>query len=179
MGKPLLQLRDITKRFPGVVANDRVSLELYPGEVLALLGENGAGKSTLVSILYGLYRPDEGEILIEGSPVRIASPVDALRHGIGLVPQHPVLVGRHTVAENLALGSGAALFPSRRILPLIERIAGGYGLQVDPRAYVHQLSPGEKQRVEIVRALLRGAKVLILDEPTSVLTLKKPRPSSG
>lgn len=170
MGKPLLQLRDITKRFPGVVANDRVSLELYPGEVLALLGENGAGKSTLVSILYGLYRPDEGEILIEGSPVRIASPVDALRHGIGLVPQHPVLVGRHTVAENLALGSGAALFPSRRILPLIERIAGGYGLQVDPRAYVHQLSPGEKQRVEIVRALLRGAKVLILDEPTSVLT---------
>ncbi|RDI95539.1 ABC transporter ATP-binding protein [Meiothermus sp. QL-1] len=170
MGEPLLRLHNITKRFPGVLANDRVSLELHPGEILALLGENGAGKSTLVSILYGLYRPDEGEIFLEGRPVRIASPVDALRHGIGLVPQHPVLVGRHTVAENLALGIGAPFFPARRILPLIERIAQGYGLPVDPRAYVYQLSPGEKQRVEIVRALLRGARVLILDEPTSVLT---------
>lgn len=101
----LLELKNITKRFPGVVANDGVSLEVYPGEVLALLGENGAGKSTLVSILYGLYRPDEGEIRVEGRPVRIASPMDALRLGIGLVPQHPTLVGRHTVAENLAWAS--------------------------------------------------------------------------
>lgn len=170
MGEPLLQLKNITKRFPGVVANDGVSLEVYPGEVLALLGENGAGKSTLVSILYGLYRPDEGEIFMEGRPVGITSPVNALKLGIGLVPQHPTLVGRHTVAENLALGIGAPLLPARRIVPLIERIAQGYGLSIDPQAHVYQLSPGEKQRVEILRALLRGAKVLILDEPTSVLT---------
>lgn len=166
----LLELKNITKRFPGVVANDGVSLEVYPGEVLALLGENGAGKSTLISILYGLYRPDEGEILLDSRPVRIASPMDALRLGIGLVPQHPTLVGRHTVAENLALGIGSPLWPARRIAPLVERIAQGYGLQIDPKAPVYQLSPGEKQRVEIVRALLRGANVLILDEPTSVLT---------
>ena len=166
----LLELKNITKRFPGVVANDGVSLEVYPGEVLALLGENGAGKSTLVSILYGLYRPDEGVILVEGRPVRIGSPMDALRLGIGLVPQHPTLVNRHTVAENLALGVGSPLLPAQRIVPLVERMAQGYGLQLDPRARVYQLSPGEKQRVEIVRALLRGAKVLILDEPTSVLT---------
>lgn len=170
MSQPLLELRHITKRFPGVVANDRVSLQVYPGEVLALLGENGAGKSTLISILYGLYRPDEGEILLEGKPVRIASLVHALRLGIGLVPQHPLLISRHTVAENLALGIGSALFPAQRIVPLIERLARAYGLEVDPQAPVYQLSPGEKQRVEIVRALLRGAKVLILDEPTSVLT---------
>ncbi|MDT7921200.1 MAG: ABC transporter ATP-binding protein [Meiothermus sp.] len=166
----LLELKNITKRFPGVVANDGVSLEVYPGEVLALLGENGAGKSTLVSILYGLYRPDEGEIRVEGRPARIGSPMDALRLGIGLVPQHPTLVNRHTVAENLALGVGSPLLPAQRIVPLVERMAQGYGLQLDPRARVYQLSPGEKQRVEIVRALLRGAKVLILDEPTSVLT---------
>ncbi|GIW37038.1 MAG: sugar ABC transporter ATP-binding protein [Meiothermus sp.] len=170
MGEPLLQLKNITKRFPGVVANDGVSLEVYPGEVLALLGENGAGKSTLVSILYGLYHPDEGEMLVEGRPVRIASPLDALRLGIGLVPQHPTLVSRHTVAENLALGIGSPLLPAQRIGPLVERLAQGYGLEVDPKARVAQLSPGEKQRVEVVRALLRGAKVLILDEPTSVLT---------
>ncbi len=170
MAEPLLRLQNITKRFPGVVANDGVSLEVYPGEVLALLGENGAGKSTLVSILYGLYRPDAGQILLEGRPVHIGSPLEALRLGIGLVPQHPMLVGRHTVAENLALGIGSPLWPARRILPLIERIAQGYGLEVDPMARIADLSPGEKQRVEIVRALLRGAKVLILDEPTSVLT---------
>lgn len=168
--QPLLRLQNITKRFPGVVANDAVSLEVYPGEVLALLGENGAGKSTLISILYGLYRPDEGRIELEGRPVHISSPVHALKLGIGLVPQHPMLAGRHTVAENLALGIGNPLLPAQRIVPLIERIAQGYGLQIDPKAYVYQLSPGEKQRVEIVRALLRGAKVLILDEPTSVLT---------
>jgi len=170
MAEPLLSLQGITKRFPGVVANDGVSLEVYPGEVLALLGENGAGKSTLVSILYGLYRPDEGEILLEGRPVQIASPSHALRQGIGLVPQHPMLVGRHSVAENLALGIGSKLFPAQRIVPLIEKIAGAYGLNIDPQAPVHTLSPGEKQRVEIVRSLLGGARILILDEPTSVLT---------
>jgi len=170
MAEPLLRLRGITKRFPGVVANDGVDLEVYPGEVLALLGENGAGKSTLISILYGLYRPDEGEILLGGQPVHITSPRHALELGIGLVPQHPLLVGRHTVAENLALGVGARLFPAQRIVPLIEKIAGAYGLHVDPKAHIHTLSPGEKQRVEIVRSLLGGARILILDEPTSVLT---------
>ena len=167
---PLLELLGITKRFPGVIANDGVNLELRRGEILALLGENGAGKSTLMSILYGLYHPDEGEIRLAGKPVQIGSPALALKMGIGLVPQHPVLVGRHTVAENLALGVGAALMPAQKLEPQIRALALEYGLQVDPRARVSDLSPGEKQRVEILRALLRGATVLILDEPTSVLT---------
>jgi simple sugar transport system ATP-binding protein len=165
-----LQLNNITKRFPGVVANDGVNLELFPGEVLGLLGENGAGKSTLISILYGLYRPDEGEMYLDGRAVQIASPVHALKLGIGLVPQHPLLVGRHTVAENLALGVGRFFLPALRIVPRIEQLASTYGLTIDPKAQISQLSPGEKQRVEIVRALLGGAQVLILDEPTSVLT---------
>ncbi len=164
-----LELRGITKRFPGVIANNNVSLEVKSGEVLALLGENGAGKSTLISILYGLYRPDEGQILLEGQPVQISSPSHALKLGIGLVPQHPVLVSRHTVAENLALGLGG-WFPAQRIAPKIVQLANEYGLTIDPNAKISQLSPGEKQRVEIVRALLGGARVLILDEPTSVLT---------
>jgi general nucleoside transport system ATP-binding protein len=166
---PFLELRGITKRFPGVVANDQVSLEVRNGEVLALLGENGAGKSTLISILYGLYRPDEGQILLEGKAVQIASPSHALKLGIGLVPQHPVLVNRHSVAENLALGLGG-LFPAQRITPKIIELAQQYGLTIDPSAKISLLSPGEKQRVEILRALLGGARVLILDEPTSVLT---------
>jgi simple sugar transport system ATP-binding protein len=167
---PLLDLRDITKRFPGVTANDAVTLELHAGEVLALLGENGAGKSTLVSILYGLYRPDEGEIRLEGRAVQITSPAHALKLGIGLVPQHPVLVAKHTVAENLALGAGGGWLPAQRLIPRIRALEAQYGLKVDPLARVHQLSPGEKQRVEILRSLLGGARVLILDEPTSVLT---------
>jgi general nucleoside transport system ATP-binding protein len=167
---PLLQLSSITKRFPGVTANDAVNLELRAGEVLALLGENGAGKSTLISILYGLYRPDAGEIRLEGNVVQINSPAHALRLGIGLVAQHPVLVSKHTVAENLALGAGSAFMPAQRLVPRIEALEAKYGLRVDPHVRVHQLSPGEKQRVEILRSLLGGARVLILDEPTSVLT---------
>ncbi|WP_380129776.1 ABC transporter ATP-binding protein [Deinococcus sonorensis] len=167
---PVLSLRGITKRFPGVTANDDVTLDLQAGEVLALLGENGAGKSTLISILYGLYRPDEGQILLDGRPVNIASPAHALRLGIGLVPQHPMLVGRHTVAENLALGTGSALFPARAMRGRIRELSQRYGLGVDPDARVQGLSPGEKQRVEILRSVLRGVRVLILDEPTSVLT---------
>jgi general nucleoside transport system ATP-binding protein len=166
---PLLQLSNITKRFPGVVANDAVSLSLEAGEILALLGENGAGKSTLMSILYGLYRPDAGEIRLHGSVVQIASPSHALKLGIGLVPQHPLLVSQHSVAENLALGQGG-LFPTKKITPKILELAQRYGLQIDPNAKVLSLSPGEKQRVEILRCLLGGASVLILDEPTSVLT---------
>ncbi|BDP44278.1 sugar ABC transporter ATP-binding protein (plasmid) [Deinococcus aetherius] len=169
-GPPVLRLRGITKRFPGVTANDHVSLEVHAGEVLGLLGENGAGKSTLVSILYGLYRPDEGDILMDGREVRLTSPAQALRLGIGLVPQHPLLVERHTVAENLALGAGGAWLPVRRVTPRLRELSRAYGLEVDPNAPVHTLSPGEKQRVEILRALLGGARVLILDEPTSVLT---------
>lgn len=167
---PALHLRGITKRFPGVVANDSVDVILHAGEVLALLGENGAGKSTLISILYGLYQPDEGTVELAGKPVRIGSPSQARTLGIGLVPQHPLLVARHTVAENLALGGGAALFPARGVAGRIRELSGRYGLEVDPAARVSELSPGEKQRVEIVRALLGGARVLILDEPTSVLT---------
>ncbi|WP_205746941.1 ABC transporter ATP-binding protein [Deinococcus sp. KSM4-11] len=166
----VLQLRGITKRFPGVVANDGVDLTLQRGEVLALLGENGAGKSTLISILYGLYQPDEGHVELAGKAVRIGSPAQARALGIGLVPQHPLLVARHSVAENLALGGGSVLFPARGIAGRIRELSGKYGLEVDPSARVADLSPGEKQRVEIIRALLGGAQVLILDEPTSVLT---------
>lgn len=168
--KTVLRLEGITKRFPGVTANDAVSLDVYQGEVLGLLGENGAGKSTLISILYGLYRPDEGEIYMDGRPVRLSSPAQALKLGIGLVPQHPLLIERHTVAENLALGTGGRWQPARRITPRIRELSVSYGLEVDPDAPIHTLSPGEKQRVEILRALLGGARVLILDEPTSVLT---------
>jgi general nucleoside transport system ATP-binding protein len=166
----VLELRHLTKRFPGVIANDDVSLSLQRGEVLALLGENGAGKSTLISVLYGLYRPDEGQVLVAGQEVHIASPAHALRLGIGLVPQHPMLVARHTVAENLALGAGSLFFPARNIRGRIAELSKRYGLEVDPDARIADLSPGEKQRVEILRSLLRGAQVLILDEPTSVLT---------
>ena len=167
---PVLELRAVTKRFPGVIANDKVSLHLNAGEVLALLGENGAGKSTVISVMYGLYRPDEGETLVDGRAVTIGSPAQALKLGIGLVPQHPMLVARHSVAENLALGGGSAFFPGRSVAGRIRELSEKYGLGVDPGARVSQLSPGEKQRVEILRSLLRGVRVLILDEPTSVLT---------
>ncbi len=168
---PLLRLTDITRRFPGVVANDRVSVDFHAGEVHALLGENGAGKTTLMNILYGLYAPDSGEIRLEGRPVRVGSPAQALKLGIALVPQHPLLVERHTVAENLALGlRGGFLLPRRRLLATLRERLEGHPLQVDLEARVENLSAGEKQRLEILRALLLGARVLILDEPTSVLT---------
>ncbi len=173
---PALELRGITKRFPGVVANDGVNLTVGAGEVLALLGENGAGKSTLISILYGLYQPDEGTVQLGGQTVRIGSPAEARKLGIGLVPQHPLLVARHSVAENLALGGGSGLFPARGVAGRVRELSEKYGLEVDPTARVSDLSPGEKQRVEIIRALLGGARVLILDEPTSVLT---PQEASG
>lgn len=167
-----LAVRNITKSFPGVLANDRISLDFRAGEVHALLGENGAGKTTLMNILYGIYQPDAGQILLDGRPVRIRSPKDAIALGIGMVPQHFLLVRRHTVAENMALALAGTrfLFPLREIEPRISEFGERYGLAVDPRAYVWQLSVSEQQRVEILKALMRGAETLMLDEPTSVLT---------
>lgn len=168
-----MEMIGIVKRFPGVLANDRVDFDVNAGEVHALLGENGAGKSTLMRVLYGLYRPDEGQIKINDQPVIIESPIDAIRHGIGMIHQHFMLVPTLTVAENVALG-----LPSTRgfltdldyVSSRIERLAEQYGLQVDPHAYVWQLAVGQQQRVEIIKALYRGADLLILDEPTAVLT---------
>jgi general nucleoside transport system ATP-binding protein len=170
-----VELRDITKRFPGVVANDGVRFEAAEGEVHALLGENGAGKSTLSNILTGLYRPDDGEILLWGKPVAFASPRDALDAGIGMVHQHFRLVPPFSVAENVILGDHRGegkrfmVHPrsiERRVADLGER----YRIAVDPRARIWQLSLGEQQRVEILKALYRQARILILDEPTAVLT---------
>lgn len=169
---PLVLLQDITKSFPGVVANDRVSWDLRSGEVHAMLGENGAGKTTLMNVLYGLYRPESGRILIRGKPAVISSPRDAIALGIGMVHQHFKLVLAHTVAENVALGLKGTPFwaPARSVEKRIHALAAQYGLSVDPRAKVWELSAGEQQRVEILKALVRGAEILILDEPTSVLT---------
>ncbi len=169
-------MRGITKRFPGVVANDHVDFEAAVGEVHALLGENGAGKSTLSNILTGLYRPDEGEILLYGEPVNFATPREALDAGIGMVHQHFRLVEPFTVAENIALGEhgrkGQTSFriDPRRIARRVEELAERYSLKVDPSARIWQLSLGEQQRVEILKALYRDARILILDEPTAVLT---------
>ena len=168
-------MRGITKRFPGVLANDAVDFEAAAGEVHALLGENGAGKSTLSNILTGLYRPDEGSIDIGGEPVRFDSPSDAIDAGIGMVHQHFRLVSPFTVAENIILGEHRPEARSFVLHPRqIERHVAGlgerYGLAVDPRAHVWQLSVGEQQRVEILKALYREARILILDEPTAVLT---------
>jgi len=168
-----IELRDIVKRFPGVVANDHVNLTVTAGEVHALLGENGAGKTTLMRILYGLYQPDEGEIRLDDRPVRLHSPADSIRQGIGMIHQHFMLVPTLTVAENVALGlpsSRGLLLDTDRVAERVRQLASNYGLQVDPTAYVWQLSVGEQQRVEILKALYRGAQVLILDEPTAVLT---------
>ena len=167
----LVQMKRITKRFPGVIANEDVDFDLKAGEVHALLGENGAGKSTLMSILTGLYRPDEGELQIDGRPVRFTSPRQAIRAGIGMVHQHFKLVGPLTVAENIVLGEGGGLLLDRKaIARRIREVSEAYGLKVDPEARVDSLSVGEQQRVEILRLLYRGARVLILDEPTAVLT---------
>lgn len=168
-----LEMIDITKRFPGVVANDKVNFDVRSGEVHALLGENGAGKSTLMKILYGLYHPDEGDVYIDGENVSINSPVDSIAHGIGMIHQHFMLVDSLTVAENVALGlpsSRGMLTDLDQVTARIEELAEIYGLGVDPSAYIWQLSVGQQQRVEIIKALYRGAALLILDEPTAVLT---------
>ena len=168
-----LEMRGITKRFPGVLASDHIDFDVKSGEVHALLGENGAGKSTLMKILYGLYHPDEGEILLNGKPVNILSPNDSINLGIGMIHQHFMLVQTLTVAENVALGlpsSRGVLTDLDVVSKRIIELADIYGLKIDPSAYIWQLSVGQQQRVEIIKALYRGAALLILDEPTAVLT---------
>ncbi len=161
----------VTKKFPGVVANDEVSLELRRGEVHALIGENGAGKSTLMRVLYGLYPPDGGRILVNGREVKIHSPRDAIGMGIGMVHQHFVLVDPFTVAENITLGmEGGRVLDSAGAKRRVADLAAQYGFRIDPSAVVEDLSVGEEQRVEILKALYRGVDILILDEPTAVLT---------
>ena len=171
---PALEMRGITKRFPGVLANDGIDLEVRPGEIHALLGENGAGKSTLMNILYGLLTPDEGEVLIDGKPVQISGPSDAIARGIGMVHQHFMLVPVFTVAENIVLGNETMANPVfldvRAAEGRIRELGRQFGFDIDPNATVGDLSVGSQQRIEILKALYRGARVLILDEPTAVLT---------
>lgn len=168
---PAIALSGITKRFAGVVANDGISLEFYPGEIHVLLGENGAGKSTLIAMLAGMQQPDEGEIRVKGRPVRLNSPRTSLDLGIGTVFQHVLLVPSLTVLENLMLG-GPVLRPLDRssVLARFRELCGLLGVEIDPDALVGRLSLGQQQQVEIMRALWRGEGVLILDEPTSMLT---------
>jgi general nucleoside transport system ATP-binding protein len=171
---PLLDLKGITKRFPGVVANDDVDFDLRRGEVHALLGENGAGKSTLMNVLYGLYQQDEGEIRMNGKPVTIRSPKDAIDLGIGMVHQHFMLIPVMTVAENIVLATEpthrGVLLDYDAAVERVEEIAGTFNFAINPRERVENIGVGQQQRVEILKALYRGADVLILDEPTAVLT---------
>jgi len=169
---PVVELKNLTKRFPGVIANEDVNLTLFEGEVLALLGENGAGKSTLMNMLVGLYRPDEGEIFIKGKKVDICSPQDSMALGVGMIHQEFMLVGNLSVAENIVLG-----LPDLEIRPPFAKInqklielGKQYDLNIDPTSIIDNLTVGEQQRVEILKLLYRGANILILDEPTAVLT---------
>jgi simple sugar transport system ATP-binding protein len=170
----ILELQGITKRFPGVLANDHIDLDLREGEIHALLGENGAGKTTLMNILYGLYKPDEGEIRVNGKRVEIQSPRDAIACGIGMVHQHFMLVPVFTVVDNVMLGDeyvrGGGFLDRRKAAKRILEISQQYNLQVDPSAYIKDLPVGLQQRVEIIKLLFREANILILDEPTAVLT---------
>ncbi|MCD6426093.1 MAG: ABC transporter ATP-binding protein [Anaerolineales bacterium] len=172
--KPILELKGITKRFPGVLANDKIDLTLNKGEIHALLGENGAGKSTLMNILYGLYDPDEGEIFVNGEKISVSSPRDAISHGIGMVHQHFMLVPVFTVTDNVMLGdetTRAGGFLDRKSpAARIREISNEYSLEVDPNSYIRDLPVGVQQRVEIIKLLYREADILILDEPTAVLT---------
>jgi simple sugar transport system ATP-binding protein len=171
---PVLELRGITKRFPGVLANDHVDLTLEKGEIHALLGENGAGKTTLMNILYGLYDPDEGEVFVNGKPLKLKSPSDAIAAGIGMVHQHFMLVPVFTVTENVMLGyenlKSGVILDRQAAAARIREISEQYHLEVDPDLYVKDLSVGAQQRVEIIKLLYRNADIFILDEPTAVLT---------
>ncbi len=168
-----LEIRNISKRFPGVLANDQVNFDLKQGEIHALLGENGAGKTTLMNILYGLYRPDSGEMFRKGQPMTLHSPKDAIALGIGMVHQHFMLIPVFTVTDNIMLGSEVTqrgVLDRKLVARQVRELSQQYGLEVDPDAYVQDLPVGVQQRVEIVKALYRKAEVLILDEPTAVLT---------
>jgi ABC-type uncharacterized transport system ATPase subunit len=177
---PLVVLDRITKRFPGVLANDEVDLELRAGEVHALIGENGAGKSTLMRILYGMYPADGGRIVVRGQEVKISSPRDAIANGIGMVHQHFVLVDPFTVTENIILGEeGGERLDMEAAQSRVAELAESYAFRVDPAAVVEELSVGEEQRVEILKALYRGVEILILDEPTAVLTPSETRDLFG
>ncbi len=171
---PALEMRGITKRYPGVVANDGISLEVRPGEIHALLGENGAGKTTLMNVLYGLAKPDEGEILLDGTPVTISGPADAIARGINMVHQHFMLVPVLTVAENILLGdetmANRVFLDRSEARRRITELGRRFGFEIDPDAKVGSLSVGSQQRVEILKALYRNARILVLDEPTAVLT---------
>lgn len=171
---PILQLRNITKRFPGVLANNNISFELHKGEILALLGENGAGKTTLMNILYGLYKPDEGEIFSNGNKFEISSPIDAINAGIGMVHQHFMLIPVFTVTENVMLGhefiNKVGMLDRQSVAKRIREISDLYKLDVDPEAMIEDLPVGLQQRVEIIKLLFRDAEIFIMDEPTAVLT---------
>src|SRR4030042_1937351 len=170
----VLAAKDITKKFPGVLANDHVNFDLRKGEIHALLGENGAGKTTLMNILYGLYLPDSGEILVNGKSAVIHSPKDSIALGIGMVHQHFMLIPVFTVAENIMLGDETVRYgmvlDQKAVASRVRELSEQYGLEGDPEALVGQLPVGVQQRVEIVKALYRNAQILILDEPTAVLT---------
>ena len=167
-----LEMVDISKSFQGVIANSDINISIEEGEILGLLGENGAGKTTLMNILYGLYQPDSGVIRINAKNIRIKSPVDSRHHGIGMVHQHFMLIQNHSVAENIALGyeMSSLMFPQRKIKDSILSFSKKFNFNIDPSKQIWQLSAGEQQRVEIIKALINGADLLILDEPTSVLT---------
>src|SRR5438552_3955462 len=171
---PVLELRGITKRFPGSVANDAVDFDLRRGEVHALLGENGAGKSTLMNVLYGLYHPDEGEIVVDGKPIRIGSPHAAIDAGIGMVHQHFMLIPVMTVAENIVLAAeptrSGVLLDTAAAERRVRELADQFKFHIDPHARTEDITVGQQQRVEILKALYRHADILILDEPTAVLT---------
>ncbi|MGE5577212.1 MAG: ABC transporter ATP-binding protein [Syntrophothermus sp.] len=177
--EPIVRMKGIRKVFPGVVANDGIDLEIFPGEIHTLLGENGAGKTTLMNVLYGLYQPDAGEIYVRGQRVVIGDPNVAISLGIGMVHQHFMLVPPFTVAENIVLGDeprrNRVFIDMKKAVKDVEAISEKYGLKVDPLARVENISVGMQQRVEILKALHRGAEILILDEPTAVLTPQEVR----
>jgi len=171
---PVLELRGVTKHFPGVLANDHIDLTLDAGEILGLLGENGAGKTTLMNILYGLYQPDEGEIVVRGKQIVAHSPSDAIAAGIGMVHQHFMLIPVFSVTENVMLGEETTFLGGflnrRRASARVRGISEQYGLAVDPNSFIKDLPVGVQQRVEIIKLLYREADILIMDEPTAVLT---------
>ena len=176
--KTVLEVRGITKKYPGVVANDGVDLDLREGEIHCLLGENGAGKSTLMNIIYGLSAPDSGEIRLRGEPIFLRSPKDAIARGIGMVHQHFMLVPVFTVTENIMLGAEelrGVVLDRRKVSARVRELSQKYGLAVDPEARVEELPVGTQQRVEIVKALYRDCKILILDEPTAALDTESER----